>query len=202
MGPKLEVTMRMTLSVNARTSRIASIASLRRNVARLASHQFREIWVSMEPDGNPVRVVGNDLIQTLEHDVVYTSASRLKTNLAAMHGNTIVARRAHTSTHFCHACARDTGFSSRNPMYDESDTLCGLAGRCGREQVRVISYRLSHGQEDEFPASWALPKSVAEGRPSDRSPMGVAAARRRAARQRRRGDLVHHLPRDSPDHSL
>jgi ribosomal protein L7/L12 len=55
----------------------------------------------------------------------------------------------------------DTGFSARNPMYDESDTLGGLAfdGRYGREHVRVITYRLSNGQEDEFPASWAIPES-------------------------------------------
>ena len=55
----------------------------------------------------------------------------------------------------------DTGFSSRNPMYNESDTLGGLAidGRYRREHVPVIAYRLSNGQEDEFPASWALPES-------------------------------------------
>jgi hypothetical protein len=107
-GPEPEVTMLMTLSVNARTSRIASIADLRRNVAPFASQQFRPIWVSMEPDGIPVRVVGNDLIQTLEHDAVYTSASSLKTNVAAMHGNPIVARRAHTSanTPLPRVCAR------------------------------------------------------------------------------------------------
>jgi hypothetical protein len=46
-------------------------------------------------------------------------------------------------------------------MYDESDaTLGALAfdGLYGREHVRVIDYRLSNGQEDEFPASWALPE--------------------------------------------
>jgi len=54
----------------------------------------------------------------------------------------------------------DTGFSSRNPMYNESDTLGGLAfdGRYGREHVPVVTYRLSNGQEDEFPASWVLPE--------------------------------------------
>jgi hypothetical protein len=55
----------------------------------------------------------------------------------------------------------DTGFTSRNPMYDESDTLGGLAFDCryGRDHVLVITYRLSNGQADEFPASWALPES-------------------------------------------
>ena len=56
----------------------------------------------------------------------------------------------------------DTGFTSRNPMYDESDTLGGLAfdGRYGTEKhVPVITYRWSNGMEEEFPASWALPES-------------------------------------------
>jgi len=56
----------------------------------------------------------------------------------------------------------DSGFTSRNPMYDESDTLGGLAfdGRYGTEKhVPVITYRWSNGMEEEFPASWALPES-------------------------------------------
>ena len=56
----------------------------------------------------------------------------------------------------------DTGFTSRNPMYDESDTLGGLAfdGRYGTEKhVPVITYRWNNGMEEEFPASWALPES-------------------------------------------
>ena len=56
----------------------------------------------------------------------------------------------------------DTGFTSRNPTYDESDTLGGLAfdGRYGTEKhVPVITYRWSNGMEEEFPASWALPES-------------------------------------------
>jgi hypothetical protein len=54
----------------------------------------------------------------------------------------------------------DTGFGSRNPMYDGSDTLGGLAfdGLYRRQHVPVITYRLN-GQEDGFPASWALPES-------------------------------------------
>jgi hypothetical protein len=41
----------------------------------------------------------------------------------------------------------DTGFTSRNPMYDESDTSGGLAfdGRFGREHVSVITYRWTMG---------------------------------------------------------
>ncbi|HKD31191.1 MAG TPA: hypothetical protein VKC66_35455 [Xanthobacteraceae bacterium] len=56
----------------------------------------------------------------------------------------------------------DSGFTSRNPTYDESDTLGGLAfdGRYGTEKhVPVITYRWSNGMEEEFPASWALPES-------------------------------------------
>jgi hypothetical protein len=55
----------------------------------------------------------------------------------------------------------DAGFSSRNPMYDKSDvTLGGLAvnGWFGREQVPVITYEMIGGQDDKFPASWALPE--------------------------------------------
>src|SRR5215831_17220918 len=56
----------------------------------------------------------------------------------------------------------DSGFRSRNPMYDESDaTLGGLAfeGPYGREHLPVMTYRWSNGMPDEFPASWALPES-------------------------------------------
>jgi hypothetical protein len=55
----------------------------------------------------------------------------------------------------------DPGFSSRNPMYVESDaTLRGLAydSVFNGEHVPVIAYRLSNGQGDEYPASWALPE--------------------------------------------
>jgi len=56
----------------------------------------------------------------------------------------------------------DSGFRSRNPMYDESDaTLGGLAfeGPYGREHLPVMTYRWSNGMPEEFPASWALPES-------------------------------------------
>ena len=39
----------------------------------------------------------------------------------------------------------DAGFSSRNPTFDGSKS-------------NVIKYRLSNGQHDEYPTSWALPK--------------------------------------------
>jgi hypothetical protein len=144
--------MLMKLSVNSRTSRIASVADLRRNLAPFALQQFREIWVSMEPDGIPVRVVGNDLMQTLGHDAVYTSASSLKggPSLCA-HMNTNVGWLM-----YLRHDDGDTGFTSRNPMYDESDsTLGGLAfdGLYGREHLPVITYRWSNGMEEEFPAS-------------------------------------------------
>src|SRR5258708_37555180 len=149
--------MLMKLTVNGHASRIASVADLRRNLAPFASEQFREIWLRMDAGGIPVHVVGNDLMQTLEHDVVYTSASSLK-------GGPILGALMNTNvgwlTYLRHDDG-DTGFSSRNPMYNESDTLGGLAfdGLYGREHVPVITYRLSNGQEDEFPASWALPES-------------------------------------------
>ncbi len=41
--------------------------------------------------------------------------------------------------------AGDAGFSSRNPAYD------------GKLSAR-LSYRLSNGQIDEYPASWAIPE--------------------------------------------
>jgi len=41
----------------------------------------------------------------------------------------------------------DAGFTSRNPAYE------------GPEDA-TIEYRLSNGQRDEYPASWALPISV------------------------------------------
>jgi Immunity protein Imm1 len=55
----------------------------------------------------------------------------------------------------------DPCFSSRNPMYNESDaTLSGLAYESlfNGERVPVIAYRLGNGQEEEYPARWALPE--------------------------------------------
>ena len=121
--------MLMKLTVNGHASRIASVADLRRNLAPFASQQFREIWVSVDPGGPSLCALMN------------TNAGWL---MYLRHNE------------------GDTGFSSRNPMFDKSDaTLSGLAfdGRYGRDRVPVIRYRLSNGQEDEFPASWALPES-------------------------------------------
>jgi hypothetical protein len=44
----------------------------------------------------------------------------------------------------------DAGFSSRNPAY-------------GGDTSRMIEYVLSNGQRDEYPASWALQRSVIDG---------------------------------------
>jgi hypothetical protein len=55
----------------------------------------------------------------------------------------------------------DPGFSSRNPMYDESDGIqSGLAfdSMFNGRHVPVINYQLSNGQLDEYPAGWALPE--------------------------------------------
>jgi ribosomal protein L7/L12 len=57
----------------------------------------------------------------------------------------------------------DTGFTTRTPMYDETDsTLGGLAfdGLYEGEHVRVVTYCwMSNGVEEEFPASWAVTQS-------------------------------------------
>jgi hypothetical protein len=60
----------------------------------------------------------------------------------------------------------DTGFSSRNPTFYESDFAeaaieSGLVydGEYGPKHVPVIEYRWSNGQSDEFPATWALPQA-------------------------------------------
>ena len=75
----------------------------------------------MDADGIPVHVVGNDLMQTLEHDVVYTSASSLK-------GGPILGTLMNTKfgwlTYLRHDKG-DPGFSSRNPMHDKSDAALG-----------------------------------------------------------------------------
>jgi ribosomal protein L7/L12 len=120
--------MLMELRVNGHASRIASVADLRRNLALVASQQFREIWLSIDNGGPSLGALMNTnvgVLTYLRHD------------------------------------EGDTGFGSRNPMYDGSDTLGGLAfdGLYRRQHVPVITYRLSNGQEDEFPASWALPES-------------------------------------------
>lgn len=43
----------------------------------------------------------------------------------------------------------DAGFGSRNPDYEGAEIV-------------TIDYVLSNGQQDEYPASWALPVSVVE----------------------------------------
>ncbi len=55
----------------------------------------------------------------------------------------------------------DPGFSSRNPMYNESDGVqSGLAfdGMFDGKHVPVINYQVSNGELSEYPASWALPE--------------------------------------------
>src|SRR5262249_47544131 len=55
----------------------------------------------------------------------------------------------------------DTGFTTRNPMYDDTDsTLGGLAfdGRYQGEHVRLVTY-YCNGVDEEFPASWAVTES-------------------------------------------
>ncbi len=53
----------------------------------------------------------------------------------------------------------DAGFSSRNPAFDASATAHSSSGSVSRFNgvvVPVIEYRLSNGQVDQYPASWAL----------------------------------------------
>jgi ribosomal protein L7/L12 len=116
------------LSINSHTSPIDSVAELRQKLAHFASEQFREIWLSIQPGGPCL-------------------CALLNTNVGWLM--------------YLRHDQGDSGFSSRNPMFDESDaTLSGLAfdGRFGRDRVPVITYRLSNGQKDDFPASWALPE--------------------------------------------
>jgi ribosomal protein L7/L12 len=105
------------------------VAQLRQELAPFASQQFREIWVSVDAGGPSLAALMNT-------DVGWLMYLRHDDG--------------------------DPGFSSRNPMYDETGaTLGGLAhgGLFNREHVPVIAYRLSNGQEDEYPARWALPES-------------------------------------------
>ena len=56
----------------------------------------------------------------------------------------------------------DTGFTTRNPMYDEIDSrLGGLAfdDLYEGEHVRVVTYFWSNGVDEEFPASWAVSRT-------------------------------------------
>src|SRR5215468_5239510 len=107
---------------------------------------------------SPVHVVGNDLMQTPEHNVIYTSTSSLKGR----------ANPGHTHEHkvwladVFEALPGRQRLSFPQPDYDESDaTLGGLAfeGPYGREHLPVMTYRWSNGMPEEFPASWALPES-------------------------------------------
>jgi hypothetical protein len=85
--------MLINLMVNAYTSRVASVAGLRQELAPFAS-QFREIWVSVDAGGPSLAALMNTNVGLL-------------TYLRLDQG--------------------DPGFSSRNPMYDESEaTLGGL----------------------------------------------------------------------------
>jgi ribosomal protein L7/L12 len=120
--------MPMNLEVNAYISRVGSVGDLRQELERFASQQFREIWVRMDAGGPILGALMNTRVGWL--------------------------------TYLRHDDG-DPGYSSRNPMYDKSDTTLGALAFDGlfrREHVPVIKYRLSNGQEDEFPASWALPE--------------------------------------------
>jgi hypothetical protein len=121
--------MLINLEVNGYTSRVVSVDELGRELAPFASRQFREIWVGVDSGG-----------------------PRLCALMSANVGWLMYLRHEDG----------DTGFSSRNPMFDESDAMLGglvFAGLFNGEHVPVIAYRLSNGQGDEYPASWALPEA-------------------------------------------
>jgi hypothetical protein len=65
----------------------------------------------------------------------------------------------------------------------------------------VITYWLSNGQQDEFSGKLGVTQVGGRkvDRPMARKGCGGAATGRTTAK---RGDLVHHLPHGSPDHSL
>lgn len=119
----------MELKVNGHASRIACVADLKRNLAPVSSQQFREIWLNIDSGGPSLAVLMNTNIGWLTYWKGYDDS--------------------------------DPGFTSRNPMYDESDApqpSIAYDGLFGGEHVQVIAYRLSNGQGDEYPASWALPE--------------------------------------------
>ena len=120
--------MLINLKVNAYTSRVASVAELMQELAPFASQQFREIWVRMDAGGPSLCALMNTNVGWLMY---------------LRHDD------------------GDPGYSSRNPMYDKSVAALGdpaFDGLYNGEHVPVIKYRLSNGQGDEFPASWALPE--------------------------------------------
>jgi len=120
--------MLVNLSVNSHGSLIASAAELRQELTAFAAEQFREIWVSVDQGGPSLAALLNGNIGWLMY---------------LRHNN------------------GDTGFSSRNPTFEDSNAAhnsLAFVSRFNGELVPVIKYRLSNGQVDQYPASWALPE--------------------------------------------
>jgi hypothetical protein len=120
--------MSVNLTVNSYDSLVASVAELRQELMPFASARFREICVSIPPEGPSLSALMNGNIGWL---------------IYLRHGD------------------GDTGFSSRNPMFDDSHATEGgpaFVSRFDGALVPVIEYQLSNGQVDEYPASWALPE--------------------------------------------
>jgi hypothetical protein len=119
--------MAVNLSVNAHSTRVASAAELRQTLLPSACEQFREICVSLD-QGGP------SLLALLNGDLGWLMYLRHDDG--------------------------DPGFSSRNPAFETSDVAPSdrvFVSRFRGALVPVIRYRLSNGQVDEYPASWALP---------------------------------------------
>ena len=120
--------MTVNLSVNSHRSPIASAAELRQALLPFASEQFREIYVNVD-QGGPT------LVALLNGNIGWLMYLRHDDG--------------------------DTGFRSHNPAFDGADPALGgpaFVSRFDGELVAVIEYRLSNGQVDQYPASWALPE--------------------------------------------
>jgi hypothetical protein len=119
--------MTFELSVNGRSSRVASVAEFQRALIPFTFHEFREICINIDEGGSAVVALLNrstGWLMYLRH-----------------HG--------------------DAGFSSRNPAFDASAAAQSNPASVSRFNgmlVPVIDYRLSNGQLDQYPASWALPE--------------------------------------------
>jgi hypothetical protein len=120
--------MTIELLVNAHSTRVASVTEFQRALIPFASEQFREICVKLAQGGPTLFALLNRNVGWLMY---------LRHDLG------------------------DTGFSSRNPAFDASAAAPDsptFVSRFGGVLVAVIEYRLSNGQVDQYPASWALPE--------------------------------------------
>jgi hypothetical protein len=120
--------MAVNLSVNSRRSQVVSVAELREALMPFASEQFRDISLNSDQGGPALFAMLNGNVGWLMY---------------LRHDD------------------GDTGFRSHNAEFEGSDPAPGspaFVSRFNGELVAVIEYRLSNGQVDQYPASWALPE--------------------------------------------